>query len=66
MGTIFRPRPCFLFPGVSAEREGGELTGLEGKLDGVPSPEASGPFVRSICEDKVTITVCTLSSGGDS
>ena len=51
---------------VSAEREGGELKGLGGNLDGVPSSEVFGPSVWPICEETVILTVRTLSSGRDS
>ena len=51
---------------VSAKRDGGELTGLEGNLDGVPSSEVFGPSVWPICEETVILTVRTLSSGRDS
>ena len=51
---------------VSDKGERGKLTGLEGNLDGVLFSEAFGPSVWPICEETVTLTVLTLSSGRDS
>ena len=51
---------------LALKGRGGELTGFEGNLDGVPSSEVFGPSVWPICEETVILTVRTLSSGRDS